>query len=363
MTGTIRVVQWTTGKTGSAAVRGMVDHPVLELVGCYAYSPEKVGRDVGELCGIAPIGITATDDVDALLALEPDCVSYMAFRPDFDHVVRILEAGVNVVTTMYMMAGTGYGTDVRDRLEEATRRGGSSLYAGGIYPGHAVNVALAASAMCERIDTISVLESLDMSGYENEQMFRAMGIDRALDDPEAPAMVEAACGSFKDQIGVMAAELDVALDGIGFDVEFGAANRTTDFGFMTVRAGRIAGFKGTVSGLVGERAPIQCRFVWKLGDDMTPNWPVERGYVVEIEGVPGVQCRLQPLGEHFDGTVTTAMPVVNAIPAVVAAPPGIVNRLGLPFVTGANRIRTPDGDAALTETPGSRGSTGSRPPI
>ena len=144
---------------------------------------------------------------------------------------------------------------MRDRLEEATRRGSSSLYASGIYPGHAVNVALSASAMCSRIDCISVLESLDMSGYANEQMFRAMGIDRALDDPEAPAMVEAACGSFKDQIGIMALALGVQLDGIGFDVEFGAANRTTDFGFMTIQEGHIAGFKGTVSGVVGDRAP------------------------------------------------------------------------------------------------------------
>src|SRR6266511_2446521 len=89
---TFRVVQWTTGITGSAAVRGMVGHPVLELVGCYAYSPEKVGQDVGVLCGIEPIGIRATDDVDALLALEPDRVSYMPYRPDFDHVVKILES-------------------------------------------------------------------------------------------------------------------------------------------------------------------------------------------------------------------------------------------------------------------------------
>ena len=107
-----RVVQWTTGKTGGAAVRGMVGHPALELVGCYAYSPEKVGQDAGVLAGIEPLGVIATDDVDALLALAPDCVSYMPFRPDFDHVVRILESGINLVTTMYMLAGSGYGDDV-----------------------------------------------------------------------------------------------------------------------------------------------------------------------------------------------------------------------------------------------------------
>ncbi len=334
----IRVVQWTTGNTGAAAVRGMVGHPVLELVGCYAFSPDKVGVDVGTLADIDPIGIVATDDIDALLALKPDCVSYMPYRPDFDQVVRILESGVNLVTTMYMMSGIGYGVDVHERIVDATRRGGASLYASGVYPGHAPMVALAASAMCARIDHISVLESVDMSGYRNEQMFRAMSIDRELDDPEVPGMIEANCGSFKDQIRVMAAALGVEIDGIAFDVELGAANRTTDFGFMTVGAGRIAGFKGSVSGMVGGRAVIQCKFVWKLGHDMTPDWPVEDGYVIEIDGEPGVRVRLEPTGEHFDGAVTTAMPVVNAIPQVVAAPPGVVNAGELPFVKGAHLV-------------------------
>jgi hypothetical protein len=192
--------------------------------------------------------------------------------------------------------------------------------------------------MCTRIECVSVLESLDMSGYANEKMFRAMGIDRALDDPEAPVLVEGACGSFKEQIRVMARALEVELDEIRFDVEFGAANRTTDFGFMTIEEGRIAGFKGVLSGVADGRARVQCKFVWKVGHDMTPNWPVEDGYVVEIEGEPAVRCRLEPIGPHFDGATTTAMPVVNAIPQVCAAPPGIVNHMDLPFVKGAHLL-------------------------
>jgi hypothetical protein len=335
----LRVVQWTTGKTGSAAVRGMVDHPVLDLVGCYAFSADKVGRDVGELCGIAPLGIRATDDIEALLALEPDCVSYMAYRPNFDHLERILESGANVVTTMFMMAGSGYGEAATQRLREACLRGGSSLYASGIYPGHAPMVALAASAMCSRIDRLSVLESLDIQGYANEQMFRAQGFDLEPGSPAAREACEASCGSFKDQIPVLAKALGVDIDEVGFRVEFAAANNDTDFGFMTVGKGRIAGFKGTVSGNKGGRSLIECSFVWKLGEDMTPNWPVTHGYVIEIDGVPGVRVRLEPQGEHFDGAVTTAMPCVNAIPAVCAAPPGIVNLMGLPLVRGAHLMR------------------------
>ena len=130
----LTVVQWTTGKTGRAAVRGMAGHPVLDLVGCYAYSPDKVGRDVGELCGIELLGVTATDDIDALLALKPDCVAYMPYRPNFDHLVRILESGANVVTTMYMLSGSGYGEEATQKIREAALKGGASLYSSGIYP-------------------------------------------------------------------------------------------------------------------------------------------------------------------------------------------------------------------------------------
>ena len=335
----LRIVQWTTGRTGRVAVRAMARHPVLELVGCYAYSPDKVGRDVGELCGIDPLGIAATDDVNALLALQPDCVTYMAYRPDFDHLVRILESGVNVVTTMYMLAGTGYGDEVAARLGDAAQRGNASLYAGGVYPGHAPMVALAASAMCARIERLSVLESLDMSSYANEKMFRAMGIDLEVTDPQAPKLVEASCGSFRDQIAVLAHALGIRLDDTRFEAQFATANATTEFGYMTVEKGRIAGFKGVVAGVAGGRSVIECQFVWKLGHDMTPDWPVEHGYIIEIEGDPSVRCRLEPMGAPFDGATTTAMPVVNAIPAVCAAPAGIVNQGELPLVRGAHTFR------------------------
>jgi 4-hydroxy-tetrahydrodipicolinate reductase len=110
-----RVVQWTTGNVGKESVKAIVANPGLELVGCYAWSERKAGVDVGELVGIAPLGIVATNDVDALLALTPDCVVYNPMWPSIDELVRILEAGVNVVTTAAFITGRRLGDD-RDRL-------------------------------------------------------------------------------------------------------------------------------------------------------------------------------------------------------------------------------------------------------
>jgi hypothetical protein len=351
----IRVVQWTTGKTGAAAVRAMVGHPLFELVGCYAYGADKDGVDVGTLCGLAPLGVRATRDVDALLALRPDCVSYMPFRPDVDHVVRILESGANVVTTLHMLSGRGYGEAARARIEAAALGGGSSLYASGVYPGHAPMVALAASAMCARIDELSVLESLDMSGYRNEAMFRAMGIDLSPDDPRARASVEAACGPFRDQLENLAIALAVPLDEIRLEVELAIARETHEVGGMTIRRGHVAGMSGAVAGVVDGAPRLRCRFVWKMGEAIEPNWPVVHGVVIEIRGEPSLRCKLEPLAEPFDGALTTALPVVNAIPRVVAARPGIVNRSELPLTCGTHRVtRAPRPQAPERATAGSK---------
>src|SRR5437763_11064857 len=138
----LKVVQWTTGNVGQRSVRAVQTRPDLELVGCYAWSPDKVGVDVGELCGIEPIGVTATNDVDALLALKPDCVIYNPMWPDTEELVRILEAGVNVVSTAAFINGRGNPAD-RDRLLDACERGRASMFGTGISPGLVELVAIA----------------------------------------------------------------------------------------------------------------------------------------------------------------------------------------------------------------------------
>src|SRR3954463_7487419 len=120
----MRVVQWTTGNVGKRAGRAVVAHPDFELVGCYAWSPDKAGHDAGELCGIDPVGITATGDVDALLGLQPDCVLYTPMWHETECVVRILDAGVNVVSTAAFINGRGLGPD-RARIVDACERGQS----------------------------------------------------------------------------------------------------------------------------------------------------------------------------------------------------------------------------------------------
>ncbi|MBV8295144.1 MAG: dihydrodipicolinate reductase, partial [Mycobacterium sp.] len=118
MPNTYRVVQWNTGNVGKSSLNSIATNPLFELVGCYAWSPEKAGRDAGELVGIAPLGVEATNDIDALLALKPDCVVYNPMWINVDELVRILSAGVNVVTTASFITGHNLGAG-RDRIIEA----------------------------------------------------------------------------------------------------------------------------------------------------------------------------------------------------------------------------------------------------
>lgn len=341
----IKVVQWTTGVVGKPAVRAIVAHPLLELVGCYSHTPDKVGKDVGELCGMAPLGIRATDDVDALLALKPDCVCYMPLLPQIDEMEKILAAGCDIVSTAYFITGTQFGRSEVARLRAAAEKGGASIYGGGVNPGHANVIALVASAGCARIDRISVLESVDATPYASPGTWKAIGFCMRVDDPAAPPLAERAMPSFKEAVEMMANALKIDVDEIRFDVEYAAATDNVDLGYMTIDQGCIAGMRCCWSARVNGKAVIELKVAWKLGTKLAPNWPVEEGWLIEIQGVPNIRCKYQQAGQSgdprtFDPGTLTAMPMIHAIPHVFAAAPGIVTADQLPLVTGAYCVNT-----------------------
>lgn len=333
----IKVVQWTTGVVGKPSLRAIVAHPMLELVGCYCHSPDKLGVDVGELCGMAPLGIRATQDIDALLALQPDCVCYMPQFPSIDEMERILAAGCDIVSTAYFITGTQFGSDAVARLRAAALKGGASIYGSGVNPGHANVIALVASAGCARIDRISVLESVDATPYASAGTWTAIGFGLPVDDPAAPPLAERAMPSFKEAVEMMANALKIAVDEIRFDVDYAAATEDVDLGYMRIGKGCISGMRCCWSARVKGKAVIELKVAWKLGTQLEPNWPVEDGWLIEIQGEPNIRCLYQQTGgtRDFDPGTLTAMPVIHAIPHVYEAAPGIVTADQLRLVTGA----------------------------
>ena len=337
----LRVVQWTTGNVGRRAGRAVLRHPDMELVGVYAHGSDKVGRDVGELCGLATLGMKATDYIDALLAEAPDCVSYNPMFPSIDELERLLEAGVNVVSTAGFITGRAYGPEATARLDNAAHRGGATLYGTGINPGHANAFALVSAAICDRIDRITVLESADASGYASADTQRSVGFASPIDDPDLASRAANGTEVFGDAVALMGDALGIDLEQIGSEFEFARATADNDLGFMMIPEGTVAGIRGCWFGIYANRRVIELRFEWKMGAHLEPDWKLRHGYFVEIDGEPTVRSQLQllppPDWHESDfmglGMIMTAMPAVNAIPAVCAAAPGIVTAAQLPLVT------------------------------
>jgi hypothetical protein len=123
-----RVVQWATGNVGQRALRAVLDRDDFELVGVHAFSSDKIGTDAGALAGLAPVGVPATDDVDALIGAAPDCMIYTPRIIDYALVERMLRAGINVVTTGDFLTGTHHPTE-RAALEAAASDGAATFLA------------------------------------------------------------------------------------------------------------------------------------------------------------------------------------------------------------------------------------------
>jgi hypothetical protein len=339
----LRILQWTTGNVGRRSVIAAVANPGLELVGCYAWGADKVGRDVGELCGIEPLGIVATDDVDALLALEPDCVVYNPKWPDVGEMVRILDAGVNIVSTAAFITGHSLGAG-REQIAEACRRGGASVFGSGINPGFADLLAIVSAGICDRVDSVSVLESADSTGYDSPETELPVGFARPIDDPALPDLARAGTAVFEDAVLLVADALGVELDNVRFEAEFAQTTEDLDLGSWTIPAGCVAGVAASWQGWAAGRKVVDLKVRWRKGRTLEPDWNLDEGYLIEIQGQPCVRTKLEiypaadfeakTFGDFMVlGMIMTALPAIDAIPAVVAAPPGIVTYLDLPLVT------------------------------
>jgi len=343
----LRVVQWATGTVGRHAVAAIHHHPDLELVGALVYDDAKAGRDVGEIAGIGPIGIVATRSPDEILALEADCVLYMAqgeMNPmgALDDICRLLASGKNVVST----AVTAYihprsaGARVVERLEDACRVGGVSFHGTGIEPGWAGEVLpLTMSGLFRRIESILVRELLDYSTYDNAGMlFDVMGFGRPPDAKVPMADPALSGGPFRAPLLLVADGLGATVDDFVYTREVAVADRAFEIPAGRIDAGTVAAQRFRYSAIVEGREAISIEHVTRLGADQAPDWPTGRGWTVDIDGDPSMrlEARIAVRGEdeNDQGLLGTAMHAVHAIAPVCDAAPGIRTFLDLPMIVG-----------------------------
>lgn len=345
---TYRVIQWATGTVGIHAVPAIVAHPELELAGLWVHSDSKAGKDAGELCGGAPEGVTATQDADALLALDADAICYMAnsdLRPDqvVDDIARMLASGKNVVNTSYvpLLFPNAGGDGVYEKLQAACLEGGSSFYTSGIDPGFGnAGITVHALALCKEVRRVRMLEIVNYATWDNPfTMFEIMGFGKQ--DPSqslllSPGSIALAWGPV---LHLVATAIGLQLDRVEETHEILRANEDITIASGTVEKGTISGMRFEIIGLVDDEPRIVVEHVTRLRDEDAPDWPQGHGYRIEVEGEPHIKIELElssDLGDHnHAGCLATAMHVVNAIPHVVRAEPGVLTFLDLPVYSAS----------------------------
>jgi hypothetical protein len=330
---------------GQEAIRGIVAHPELELVGVWVHSPDKVGKDAGELAGIGPLGVTATDDVDALLALDADCVVYAPVLASTGTVIRLLEAGTNVVTPVgWIYPGE---SPKLAAIEDACRRGNATLHGTGINPGGITErLPLLLSSWCRDIRHVRAEEFSDIRNYPTSSVVRDVMMFGTPPEAAETSPMPAILGmGFCESIDMIAAELGWDLDPEKRSThEMAVATRDLDTPVGVIARGTVAAQRFTWEGLVGGAPVVTVRVNWLMGeDDLDPPWtfgPEGQRFEVAIDAEPPVSVVVHGLhppvvGEHPEiGLTAPAMHCVNAVPYVCAAEPGIRTYLDLPPIAG-----------------------------
>jgi hypothetical protein len=353
----LRVAVWSTGGIGSIAIRAIDRRPDLQLVGVWVHSPEKEGRDAGELAGIDPVGVTATNDVDALLAEGIDCVVYAAQGPEQDAAsvpdyVRLLAAGVNVVTTSSwsLIYPPGFDPTWRAQLEEAVAQGGASLYASGIEPGFAADqLPILLTTMS---NTITSIRSSEIAMYDTYpvtfMMMDVMGFGRPPDYEPMIGLPGALISAWGPGINLTASALGMELDEIREEVDRAVTDRTLEVACGTIEAGTVGALRTQAIGVVDGRDTIVIEHVNRMAPGLAPEWPTadrDGTYRITIEGDPDIVCEMaagDPEHASPGAMVATAMRVVNAIPYVVDAPPGLLSSLDLPITAPQHALAWKD---------------------
>jgi hypothetical protein len=340
----LRVVQWATGSVGVAAINGVLEHPELRLAGCWVHSADKAGKDVGELIGTAPLGVTATNSVEEILALDADAVIYAPLLPDPDEVAALLRSGKNVVTPV----GWFYPTEKQAApLREAALAGNSTLHGTGIAPGGiSEKFPLLFSVMATGVRFVRAEEFSDLRSYEAPDVLRhVMGFGEAPEKALTGPMQKMLDGGFIQAVRMCVDQLGFNADPkVRSSQDVAVATAPIDSPIGTIEPGQVAGRRFHWEAFIDDEPVVRVTVNWLMGEEnLDPAWtfgPAGQRYEMEVRGNPdftvtikGFQSEIGVAGPE-SGVVATAAHCVNSIPAVCAAAPGVATYLDLPLISG-----------------------------
>jgi hypothetical protein len=357
VSGKFRVAHVGTGYTGSIALRQILRSPRFELVGHLVHSRDKVGRDSGDLVGEPVTGVETVGNVEDLLALDADCVTYFATASGrdsnevVDQLCGFLASGKNVVTpsVFALIHPPSLDDVVREQLDGACRRGNSSLFATGIAPGFTSDVlAVHAASMTGLATKVTIQERIPCGAYRVPGFFAMLGFGRK---PEEDAEMYPPGA----MIGHVAPALRLLAQGLGWTIgevreyrDIALAKRNYNFEAGEIPSGTVASVRMRFEGIVDGRQRVHFSSTWSMPDESVEDWQpaiaagsaIRRLTRITIDGDPPVQVDFALNGGDLPGSAATAARVLNAIPAVCAANPGILSALDLAVTAEASSSPT-----------------------
>lgn len=351
-----RVVTWGTGNVGRYAVRAVLNHPQLELVAHIVSSADKAGRDVAELIGVEePVGVLATEDIEAALATRPDCVVYTAHSETrmleaAQDQARCLRLGINVVASSLFMLQYPQSPDVEfvaAPIVTACEKGRSTCFNNGIDPGFANDtMPLVFTGLSEYWSSVRMREIINYATYEQEDTIReVMGFGYPTDHECMLFMPGALSLGWGGAVRSVAAGLGVELERVYEVHERLPLASDVHNGMGLFAAGTTGAMRFEVRGVVDGRDAIVLEHITRITDDIAPHWPVGKGYSVIIEGEPRMEITMDMEDRNGDhavaGVIQTATAIVNAVPVVVEHEPGMVAAMDLPKITGKGLYKPP----------------------
>ena len=354
MDSSYRVIQWATGNTGQRALREVIRHPALELVGVKVYDSAKEGVEAGELCGESPTGVVASSDREAVLEIEADCCIYMpratgrgqtraGLTEDelVEDVVALLGGGTNVVSTCsdLFARGVRLGSANLARVHAACESGGASVWASGSDPGFVTEtLPMALLSIQRKVDLIEIEEFGDLSHRPSAHMvMEQMRFGKPLTEFDPERRKNHLFGEYQPPLSVLA-EL------AGFEIdewvgEGGVAAAKEDMMIVAgeIKAGTAAAQRVVVTGRNKGIDRIRFTQYGFVAMNVDPDWGLQpTGWRIRIHGDAPVDLSM-PFPVPLDDLASfvpayNANGLVNAVPYVCGAQPGMLTTEDLPHI-------------------------------
>ena len=355
---TLKVVVWGTGNVGRPALRAVLSHANLELAGVIVSNPDKVGLDAGEIAGVGPVGVAATDDWRGVLEKGPDAVVYTAtadIRPEeaMAELLACLESGANVVSTAFysVLDPASSPEEVLQPVQAACEKSGASLFVSGIDPGWVMDMLpVYLSGAVSGIREIRVREIFNYALYDQPHVVReVIGFGKPMEEVPMMLLDIAIEMVWAPMVRLVGQAMGKPVERVEIDVERLPLEKTIEVpGMGTFEEGTQGAFRFEVRGLHGGKPLFALEHVTRIDDDCAPDWPYPpegRGcHQVIISGDPDLHVTVHGEDHHEPGAAgggnaSAANWVVNAIPGVCAAQPGVVTALDLPMISGAAQVQ------------------------